>query len=171
MVELGQKVRDRVTGYGGIVITLGYHFDGCRRFGVRGIPSALEENPKKVRTDSRPDEEFFFEEQLEVVQANTEWTDLETQTETEVSLGDRCKDMSSGFRGTVVVINTKLFNEPRVLLKTSRDGEALSEWTDVSSLKIAEKGYRSPKKTQDDQVDNPQQTGSTTDSGTRQLSE
>ena len=163
MVELGQKVRDELTGFGGIVITLGYHFDGCRRFGVRGQGDV-------ANMSSRPDEEFFFEEQLSVVQEETRWTDLETQTETEVSLGDKCKDKSSGFRGVVVVINTKLFNEPRVLLRTSREGEALSHWTDVSSLSILEEGYRDPKATQEDQVEDPQQTGSTTDSDSRQLS-
>ena len=53
-LKLGMEVRDELSGFGGIVTTIGFHFDGCRRIGV--TPSA----EKDETVSSLPEEQFLF---------------------------------------------------------------------------------------------------------------
>ncbi len=58
MVELGDKVKDTVTGFSGIAVCKVDYLQGCRRFGVQ----APSKNNKK------PDEwQYFDEPQLQVI--------------------------------------------------------------------------------------------------------
>jgi len=129
-LKLGMEVRDELSGFGGIVTTIGFHFDGCRRIGV--TPSA----EKDETVSSLPEEEFFFPRQLRVTAEKTKWTDLGATTDHKYSLGQYLEDKVTGFEGNVTVINTNLFNQPRYLLRgDSVDGEeADSFWTDETSL-------------------------------------
>ena len=58
-IELGDRVKDRITGYTGIVNTKSEYLNGCRRFGVQS---------EKVDKDGRvPDSIYFDEPDLTVI--------------------------------------------------------------------------------------------------------
>lgn len=165
-IALGQKVRDRLTGFTGIVITVGYHYDGCIRVGVQ--PDAEDRNQAR---EAEPDEEFFYPSQLEVLQERTTWTERDVQTDYEYGLGDLVTDEVSKFSGVVSVVNTKLFNEPRYLAKeqvADSGGEPESEWIDESSVKLVDDNFTNPDTDFEAEVDESS-TGAVEDSGNRDL--
>ena len=56
MIELGEKVKDDITGFEGIAVARCYYISGCIRIGVQG----------QVKQDgSVPDPEWFDEDRLE----------------------------------------------------------------------------------------------------------
>lgn len=58
-VKLGQEVRDKVTGYQGIAVSVVEFLYGCRRIGIQAKPKKGEDKPPEV--------ELFDEPQLEIV--------------------------------------------------------------------------------------------------------
>lgn len=132
-IRLGQKVQDRISGFTGIVTTVGDHITGCTRFGVH--PSGEE------RTDQRGDEEFFYADQLEVLEEETEFTDVGENgyTDLDIELGSHVRDEVIGFEGIVCVINYKLWNCPQVMVQarnntgtTDKDPDYV--WVDIVRL-------------------------------------
>ena len=57
MTELGDKVKDKVTGYEGTAVSKTEHLNGCVHWGVQG----------KMLKGEVPDTEYFDDEQLVVV--------------------------------------------------------------------------------------------------------
>ena len=61
MIELGDKVKDTVTGFSGIAVCRSTYLQGCVRFGVQG----------QVTKNEAPAEwQYFDEPQLKVVKKN-----------------------------------------------------------------------------------------------------
>jgi heat shock protein HspQ len=163
-IALGQKVQDRLTGFAGIVTTVGYHYNGCVRIGVR--PDTFKEGKSR---ETLPEEEYLFPAQVQVVEEETEWTDLDTQTDHEYDLGDLITDRVTKFTGVVQVVNTKLFNEPRYYVKDQADDdEPNTEWIDQSSADLVQADYIDPDVDFEEPIDEST-TGSLEDSGSREL--
>ena len=59
MIKLGQEVRDRVTGFQGIVVVIANHLYGCVRIGVQ--PQGMDKDGRKF------DDAFFDVSALEVI--------------------------------------------------------------------------------------------------------
>jgi len=131
--QLGDKVQDSISGFTGIVTTVGDHISGCDRYGVR--PAGDEE------TVQRGDQEFFYADQLEILDNDTEFSEAgqESHVETDIEVGNRVMDKVTGFQGTVSVINYKLWNCPQVLVQPSTNDDGSlddAEWFDVVRLAI-----------------------------------
>ena len=60
MIELGDKVKDRVTGFVGIATSRVEYLNGCIQYGVR---------PKVGKDNKSTEVEYIDEEQIEVVGA------------------------------------------------------------------------------------------------------
>lgn len=133
-IELGQKVQDTISGYTGIVNTIGDHISGCTRVGVYAIG---EEGSQR-----RGDEEFFYPDQLEILEEENEYTEMDSVTEADVQTGARVKEAVTGFEGYIVVINYHLYNCPQVAVQTevkpgvSEAGEC--KWFDEPRLSTVE---------------------------------
>ena len=67
MIELGQRVRDTVSGFQGICINRTEWLNGCVRIGIQ---------PEETRDGKALDSSVFDEEQVEVVDAATRHTDV-----------------------------------------------------------------------------------------------
>lgn len=60
-IQLGDRVKDRVTGFTGIVVARSEYLHGCRRVGVQ---------PEKLEKDGKPPEAAWFDEpQVDLVKA------------------------------------------------------------------------------------------------------
>lgn len=127
-IETGQIVKDRISGFTGVVTTFGNHISGCDRIGVSPVGEET--------TDRRGEEEFLFPGQLEIVEEETEFTDENVEEESSVELGEKVRDRVSGFEGHAVVINHKLWNCPVVAVESSGDGD--TEWFDHIRLRTLE---------------------------------
>jgi heat shock protein HspQ len=132
-IQLGQKVQDKISGFTGIVTKAGNHLTGCERYGV--YPAGEEVS------DRRGDEEFFFSDQLEVVEDDTEFRDdgEDGYVSHEYELGQRVEDRVTGFEGVVTVINYRLWNCPSIHIQSTSDADE-GLWTDVHRLQDAD-GY------------------------------
>lgn len=71
MIRLGQKVRDKITGYEGIAVARAVFLFGCSRVLVQ---------PQETKEDGTPIEDYYIDEQrLEVIKEETEFTRLAEQ--------------------------------------------------------------------------------------------
>jgi len=129
-IEHGYRVQDSISGFTGIVTVIGEHISGCTRIGVYPVGDG--------QTAQRGEQEFFFEEQLEVLDEDTEYTQYDVQTDTEFELGDVVVDELTGYSGIISVINYKLWCCPCALVYSTSDGEVESEWFDDVRLREAE---------------------------------
>lgn len=127
-IQLGQKVQDKISGFTGIVATAGKHLTGCERYGVWKIAEDGESVP-------RGEQEFFFSEQLEVIEEETEFTDdgQEGYVDHDFELGQFVQERVSDFEGIITVINYRLWNCPSVCIQSPEDQDE-SMWTDVHRL-------------------------------------
>lgn len=131
-IEIGDYVECRISGAEGIVVTIGDHITGCTRIGVRPDPER----------DSREDEKFFYDGELNVTGANYRTNfDLgyDVQTETDFTIGERVKDDITGFEGVITVINYKLFNCPCARVQSVDDVDE-GHWIDVPRLESVDEG-------------------------------
>lgn len=158
-VQLGDKVQDRVSSFTGIVNTVGDHLAGCRRIGA--LPLDTEDPTRKG------DEEFFYEDQLEILEE--EYWDESPETETDFQLGEIVRDEVTGFKGVVHIINFHLWNCPQILVKrVDEEGSLESEWFDEPQLQkegVGFVGYYDEEQNSDNATD----SGSIEDSRNRNL--
>jgi hypothetical protein len=122
--DLGQIVQDRISGFTGVVNTVGFHIGGCERIGLLHLGDT-NNPPKNVSS-----EEFFYPTQLQLVEADTEWTDTEPMTDVNCEVGERVRDRSTMFDGHVHIVNFKLFNCPQVLAY-EKAGDLEAHWIDA----------------------------------------
>ncbi len=56
--ELGQKVKERITGFKGVIVARSQYMTGCNRYGIQS---------QKLKSDGKPLEwEYFDEDLLEI---------------------------------------------------------------------------------------------------------
>jgi len=113
-IKLGFRVRDRISGYEGIVTDIGTHITGCTRYGV--MPDNHED------TTDRGSTEFFYGAQLEILSTETEFVDAGEQAiqSTSFELGNMVRDDITGFKGIATSITYNLYNCPRVAISLRR---------------------------------------------------
>jgi len=164
-IQLGDKVESRISGFTGIVTTVGEHITGCERIGVRS-------------SEKRKSQQFFFEDHLEVVDDDTEFSDAgqESYVEHEFELGERVTDRLTKFNGVITVINYRLCNAPSVCITSDRnapDEEPESHWVDVHRLRsdISGSGFVDEFEDGVEDSDVEASTGSVSDCGPRNYSE
>lgn len=137
-VELGQEVQDQISGFRGIVMTYGEHLTGCTRIGVRPVG---EED-----TAHRGEEEFFYPDQLELIDGETRWTDRKVVEEVDFELGEQVRDDPTNFEGFAAVINYKLFNCPSVAIQPVDKSDVTErgelEWFDAPRVERTGDGIR-----------------------------
>jgi len=162
-ISLGDIVKDRVSGFTGVVTMIGNHITGCTRYRV---------NPTDVSEANKGSLEFFYESQLEIVDDDSEFSDegSESITDTEFELGQLVRDEISGFEGIAIVINYELWNCPSICVQSQTDADE-SEWYDDARLKLVSNEIQyefDDVVAEEDQ--NEHNTGATEDFGGAQLS-
>lgn len=123
-IDLGWIAQDQITGFKGVVTTVGAHLSGCTRIGMYRLGDV--NNPP----DSKGAEQFFHEGQLEIVEENTRWSHFEKMTSVDYDLGERGRDRATEFEGRVHIVNFKLFNCPQALVYEIGGGVDDSRWVD-----------------------------------------
>jgi len=110
-IGLGYRVRDKISGYEGIVTDIGTHITGCTRFGV--MPDNHEDPTQRGST------EFFYGAQLEILSENNDFAEdgEDSVTDVDFELGDLVKDDVTGFEGIASTITFNLYNCPRVAIQ------------------------------------------------------
>lgn len=133
-IELGYEVQDRISGFHGIVTTIGDHVSGCTRFGVQ----ALGDEKSSVRGD----EEFFYADQLDVLDDDTAFVGAGSYDARGIKPGARVRDEIQMFEGVAEVVNYKLWNCPQVLIKSADSSnpteESDSAWADITRVETVD---------------------------------
>lgn len=135
-IELGQVVQDRISGFKGVVTTVGFHISGCIRIGV----SVMGDTDEPSQTP--PSEKFFYPPQLRVQQEETEWTNLQPETEVGFDLGQQIRDRGTNVRGYVHVVNFSLFNCPQARIYERDDADG--HWVDKTLAEEMDQAIASP---------------------------
>lgn len=125
-VALGQLVADEISGMTGIVTMIGDHIAGCTRVQV---------HPNDVSESSRGNDEFFYPDQLKIIEEENKFTERaeDAITEADIVLGQRVEDEITEFRGVASVINYSIWNCPQVLVQSRADADE-SHWFDSIRL-------------------------------------
>jgi hypothetical protein len=110
MIELGQKVKCKVTGFEGTVVTRAEYLHGCARLGVQ---------PPVGKDGKVPDEMTVDEPQLEVV-GKKKVIEVKMPKEI-VPLGTKAKDPVTGYEGIVTARAVHLNGCARVALQPKHD--------------------------------------------------
>lgn len=131
--ELGEQVRDRISGFEGVVAAISHHLTGCTRIGVDPMG--------KDNTTRRGDTEFFFEAQLETMGDSFTVSD-EPVRSVDFEMGETVRDTVTNVEGVVSTVTFNLMNCPRVAIQPVDDAtEALDrEWVDAPRIEVVGEG-------------------------------
>jgi len=133
LVNIGDEVKDQITGFKGIAASRTEFLYGCVR---------VEVQPQKLKADkNREDSVIFDETQLLVTKKKAIKGDDMCDT-FGLELGDEVKHHISGFTGIVNSITEYLFGPVRVAVHTQKmkDGKVVDgEFFQASSVKLIKK--------------------------------
>jgi len=133
-IQLGYKVRDRISGFEGIVTDIALHISGCTRFGVYPIDNS-----------DRGSQEWFYGTQLKVQNANTDLTPdaADSITESQFTVGEKVRDEITKIEGYVTTITFDIYNCPQIGIKpTSSDRKESADkvWADEPHVESIDDG-------------------------------
>jgi heat shock protein HspQ len=152
-IELGQIVEDNISGFTGVVVTVGDHISGCDRIGVRAIG--------EEKTDTRSGREWFYPDQLSIVEEENEYTEeINARTDTGFELGNLVTDNVTGFSGFVTVINYHLFNCPCLCVQPESDEDGLDDGQWFDDVRLEKKSSTTFDFYEEIDKENTQSTGS-----------
>jgi hypothetical protein len=123
MIELGNTVTDKITGFTGVAIGKTLYLHGCARVRVQ---------PKELKEGKVQESEIFDE--LQLIENDNRKNELSEL------LGKTVTDTVSGIKGTVVAYTSYLYSLPRVGIQppgTGKDGQPV-EWFTVDLPQIEE---------------------------------
>jgi hypothetical protein len=136
--QLGAVVEDVQTGLTGVVVALSEHITGCERYGVM---------PDSGRGSQRPDEQFYYAQELEQLKTPAEGPFAEeaeaVTTECDLELGQIAFDNISSVQGYVTTITYQLLNCPRAGIRPSTGTRTEAEdrvFRDVPRLAVVDDG-------------------------------
>lgn len=135
-VQLGDLVKDKITGFQGVASSYTDFFHGCRRFGVQpqGVKKDGEGTHKAVS---------FDEPQLEILKRGLFKPNPITIADP-LEMGDEVEDFVTQFRGIVVAIAVFPFAQRRIgvqpqHIKKEGEGIADDQWFDEPALLVKKK--------------------------------
>jgi len=116
-VALGDRVKDKISGFEGIVTSVTDYVAGCRRIGV---------SPETTDKGNHIDTEIFDEPMLAVTKKNIHKPT--SAFKTDFKLGDKVKDSISGFEGICSSITKYLHADVWIGITpaTLKDGRPIS---------------------------------------------
>lgn len=163
VVELGDKVEDRVTGFTGIAIGVTDDFAGCTRVVV------------ETGDEGRVTREHFDIDAIEVLKRGV--VDQPDSDDAMVPVGAHVFDLESGFEGTVGRTTQWLFRANNALVRPNVSDQSIdrpdSEVIDIPQLDVVEKGKYNRQGERDkvlDEIEAEASTGSVGDKGLKRTS-
>jgi len=145
--ELGQTVRDKVTGFEGTIVADADHYAGCRTFNVQ-----------TEADDGTVVKERFDEDRLKDItrQANVAVPETDDDVLGDIELGNRVRDTATGFEGIAITLVDRAFGVPWVLIQKQTDEESPgsgfpdSKFIDATQLEVVDDGVADVR---DDMID------------------
>lgn len=139
--ELGDQVKDKISGFTGIVTSVTDFIAGCRRIGV---------TPQELKLDGSPIEiQAFDEPNLEVLGKKVVPPAVK-HVKSEFKLGDKAKHKINGFEGVVTSITTYLAEDvPGISITPEKlhDGKPVEDkhFPGTMMEKVKTQKYKEPK--------------------------
>jgi hypothetical protein len=99
-VKVGDRVKDRISGFSGIVTSITDYVAGCRRVGV---------SPEKLHNGEVIERGIFDEPNLQILEKAVFTSDNEAKPK--IKLGDRVRDKISTMEGIATSITTYLSSD------------------------------------------------------------
>jgi hypothetical protein len=144
-IELGDRVKDPISGKTGIVVMLGISLQGCNQAGVT-FPSKDENySPSNVYMFDRP--------QLEIVKKGVIKPNKK-HDQPAIELGDLCEDLITKIKGVATYREVYLYRCDRISVQPqSKDKRTVEDAfsVDAMTLKVLKKGHVTLKETSEPQ--------------------
>lgn len=151
-IKLGNKVKDVVSGFTGIVTARMTSLNGMVQYVVR--PPQTKDKP-----DILPDAQFFDYQQLKIMTGGLKDI-ISNIVQTDIELGTQVEDIVTGFKGTAIAKMEftngclQICIKPKMSKKDKDEGKMPEgEWVDSNQIKIVSKGTNTIKKTIDAKKD------------------
>jgi len=138
VIELGDTVKDRITGYTGVVTTINSYLYSSPRIGVRS---------KELHNGIPVMEQSFDEVELEIVEKQT--IKMLITDKPDISFMDLVEDTVTGFKGKVVGIAKFLTGCFRIGVQSEamKDGSPVNwQWFPDPQIKVLQKKEQEPVK-------------------------
>lgn len=135
--ELGQTVRDKVTGFEGAIVADADHYAGCRTFRVE------TESDSGGTTSERFDEDRIEDSAR---RSNIDVPETSDDVLGNIELGNRVRDTATGFEGIAITLVDRAFGVPWVLIQKQTDEESPgsgfpdSKLIDATQLEVVDDG-------------------------------
>lgn len=140
-VSCGDHVRDRISGFEGIVTSITDFIAGCRRIAV---------NSRELKDGKPLESEAFDEPDLEIIEKNVIKPSKSSQEKLSIKLGDRVRDEVTTFEGIATSITRCMSNSPYIGITPEKlhDGKPVQAHSVPSAnvKKIKEQKHQEPKK-------------------------
>jgi hypothetical protein len=135
-VSIGDKVKDMVTGYEGIVVSESQWMNRCIRYGVQG----------RCEEGKNPSEVLHLDEHqvMLITEGEVDFDLEENNNPQRVELGDEVEDLVTGFRGITVSSSRWINNQKRFGVQGMPEQEGKvppeSVFLDDCQIKVLRKG-------------------------------
>lgn len=115
MVELGDMVKDKITGFEGLALEKSEYLNGCVQFEVQ---------PKIDKEGKIPEPSHIDEQQLEVIEiADTNLVFIPRDSDPAIALGEEVKDTLLGFKGVAISRSTSISGYVQYDVQPKKDKE------------------------------------------------
>lgn len=136
-IKLGDKVKDKITGFEGIVVSHTVFVAGCERIGVQS-QELHEGKPVSVQLFDAPN--------LNIIEKNVISTPEFEKNK--ISMGDRCVDTITKFKGIATSVTQEITGEQRIGItpEAKSDGKPAEGYLfSASHVAKLEKVHEEPK--------------------------
>lgn len=134
MIGLGDKVRDKITGFEGLALEKSEYLNGCVQFEVQ---------PKIDKEGKIPDSCHIDEQQLEVIEeTNPSKVFDPRESNPPITLGEEVRDTLLGFEGVAISKSTSITGYVQIDVQPKRDKEEKlpdSEYVSAMHLEVINK--------------------------------
>jgi len=138
VIELGDTVKDRISGYTGVVTGINYYLYSSPRINVKS---------KELNNGIPLEEQVFDEVELEIVEKQT--IEILVTDKPDISFMDVVEDTVTGFKGKVVGITAFLTGCFRIGIQgdAMKDGAPVNwQWLPDPQIKVLQKKEQEPVK-------------------------
>jgi len=125
-IELGMRVKDKITGFKGVAVYKADYIHGCSRFGVQ---------PQELK-DCKPIEDQIFDEpQIDILDDGKLVIESIANVQ-KIEIGKKVEDSVSGFKGIAIGRTVFINGCGRILIgpKVSADNKLKNLWFDEGQV-------------------------------------
>jgi len=153
LVEVGDEVKDQITGFKGIAMARTNFLYGCVR---------IEVQPQKLKADKNIEESVYFDETQLIVIKKQAVVGNRFLVPSHIQVGDEVKDIVTGYKGIANCTHESLFGYAMVSIQPqgTKDGKIMDPiYFNVGRIEVLKKNKIEPTEKSKEAIKTKKSTG------------